>query len=77
MIGILGRGFGLSTQQGLKWAWQWGMEQSLCRFAEEAWKRRLWTQPHTLIFREDGPRALLASAELLALHPLSILKMDN
>lgn len=63
---------------GLEGACLWRMEQS-GRFAEEAFSANSGSQhtPHTLIFREDGPQALLVSVELLALQPQSILKMDN
>lgn len=63
---------------GFEGACLWRMEQS-GKFAEKASSANSASQhtPHTLIFREDSPRALLASVELLALQPQSILKMDN
>ena len=61
-----------------------GFEESVAVGMEQpvwVWRRIRKTQPlntpHRLIIGEDGPRALVASVELLAPHPRPILKMDN
>lgn len=68
MVGIHCLGFRLTTQQGLKWAWQWGEELYLCVFAEGTWKPGSEHTKHTALQRRH-PWALRARVGLLALHP--------